>query len=178
MTLEELKYPIGKFKKPNEITDEVLRISISDISTFPERLKNEVVKLTDSQLDTRYRPEGWTIRQVVNHCADSHMNGFIRLKLALTEENPTIKPYYEARLAELSDSKTMPIAPSLKILEGLHERWTVLLNDLTKEQMKRTFLHPEHDREIRLDEAICSYAWHCNHHLAHITTLKRNKGWK
>ncbi len=178
MTSEEIKFPIGKFKKPVEITTQILLNYIKEISTFPKRIQLEVENLTDEQLDTPYRNGGWTIRQVVHHCADSHMNSLIRLKLTLTEDKPTIKPYYEDRWAELFDSKNMSIQPSLKMLEGIHERWTLLLNNLTKEQLGRTFIHPEHGREFRLDENIALYAWHCNHHLAHITSLKLRMGWK
>ncbi|AKD05320.1 YfiT family bacillithiol transferase [Pontibacter korlensis] len=177
-TLDELKYPIGLYVKPAELTNEILRQSIAEISAFPQRLRSEVEHLSEAQLNTAYRPGGWTIRQVVHHCADSHMNSLIRFKLALTEDKPTIKPYYEDRWAELADSKNMPIAPSLKMLEGIHERWTVLLNALTQEQLKRVFVHPEHGKEFSLEESIGSYAWHCNHHLAHITAAKESNGWK
>lgn len=178
MTLEQLKYPIGKFEPPANITKDILSKWIAAISSFPTRLKNEVNHLTDEQLDTQYRPEGWTIRQVIHHCADSHMNSLTRFKLALTEDQPTIKPYYEERWAELLDSKNMPIAPSLKMLEGIHERWTVLLNHLTEEQNSRIFIHPEHGKKFRIDENIGVYAWHCNHHLAHITETKKRNNWK
>ena len=178
MTIEELKFPIGRFEKPIKITLEILHNYIIDISTFPNRIKEEVKNLKDEQLDTPYRKNGWTIRQVINHCADSHMNALIRFKLTLTEEKPTIKPYYEERWAELTDSKNIPIQPALKMLEGIHERWSVLLNNFTKEQLERTFIHPEREKEIRLDENIGVYAWHCNHHLAHITSLKLRMGWK
>jgi hypothetical protein len=176
--MENLKFPIGEFVKPEIITKEILSKWISDISTFPSRLKNELHKLTDEQLDTPYRPEGWTIRQVVHHCADSHMNSLIRFKLTLTEDKPTVKPYFEDRWAELADAKKFPIESSIKIVEGVHERWTVLLNNLSENDYKRTFIHPEHGKEFRIDENIGVYAWHCSHHLAHITTLKQKKGWK
>jgi len=177
MTIEQLKYPIGKFDKPSVITEDILKEWISDISTFPKRLLREVINLTDEQLDTPYRPNGWTIRQVVHHCADSHMNSLTRLKLALTEDQPTIKPYFEERWAELLDTKNMPIQPSLKMIEGIHERWTVLLNNLTDEQYGRIFIHPEHGKTFRVDENIGVYAWHCNHHLAHITETKKRNNW-
>ncbi len=175
--MDNLKYPIGKFQKPDTLTKDIVNKFIDDIEIFPKRLKREVENLSNEQLDTPYRPDGWTIRQVVNHCADSHMNSLIRFKLALTEDKPTIKPYYEERWAELADSKNMPIEPALKMLEGIHERWTVLLRSLTETELSRIFIHPEHGKEFRLDENIGVYAWHCNHHLAHITTLKTNKGW-
>jgi uncharacterized damage-inducible protein DinB len=177
MEIEKLKFPIGKFEKPTTMTKDILTKWISDISTFPKRLLNEVVNLTDEQLDTQYRPNGWTIRQVVHHCADSHMNSLTRFKLALTEDKPTIKPYFEERWAELLDSKSMPIEPSLKMIEGIHERWTVLLNNLTDDQLERIFIHPEHGKTFRVDENIGVYAWHCNHHLAHITETKKRNNW-
>ncbi|MGD1045503.1 MAG: YfiT family bacillithiol transferase [Bacteroidota bacterium] len=178
MTIEELKYPIGKFVKPNTFTPEILSQYIHTIELFPSKLRTEVEKLTDEQLDTPYRPDGWTIRQVVHHCADSHMNSVTRFKLALTEDKPTIKPYFEDRWAELADSKSMPIEPALKILEGLHQRWVVLLKSLTKEDLEKSFIHPEHGKELRLNATLGIYAWHCNHHLAHITSLKQLRLWK
>ncbi len=171
---EQLRYPIGQFIKPDQITKDIISIWIHDIASFPERLRIEVDGLSDEQLDTPYRPEGWTIRQVIHHCADSHMNSFIRFKLALTEDHPTIKPYFEDRWADLPDSKQITVDASLKILEGLHERWVVLLNSLTEIDLSRTFYHPENRQAIRLDENIGIYAWHCNHHLAHIMEANRH----
>lgn len=177
MTIDNLKYPIGQFSKPTEMSQEILLEFIEDISSFPEKLKKEVQDLDDDQLDTPYRPGGWTIRQVVHHCADSHLNSLTRFKLALTEDNPTIRPYFEDRWAELADSKTMPIEASLKMIEGIHARWTVLLTSLTALELARTFFHPESNKQYRLDETMGIYAWHCNHHLAHITNLKNTKKW-
>lgn len=173
MTQEELKYPIGRFEQAQVLTEDTLSKCIDDIASFPARLKNEVENLNEQQLDTAYRPDGWTIRQVIHHCADSHLNSFIRLKLALTEDNPTIKPYYEERWAELADSKHCSIVPSLKMIEGLHERWLILLNNLSENDKARTFVHPEKGKSIRIDENIALYAWHCNHHLAHIKLAKK-----
>lgn len=178
MTIEEQKYPIGKFVRPEAFTSEVLSQYIRDIEVFPSRLRAEVENLTDEQLDTNYRTGGWTIRQVIHHCADSHMNSVIRFKLALTENTPTIKPYFEDRWADLVDSKSMPIEPALKILEGLHQRWVVVLKSLTKEDFEKKYIHPEHGKEVRLDATLGIYAWHCHHHLAHITTLKKLRHWK
>ncbi|MFD2033600.1 YfiT family bacillithiol transferase [Belliella marina] len=178
MEIEKLKFPIGKFDKPTTITKNIVEQWIDDISTFPARLTGEVINLTDEQLDTEYRPNGWTIRQVIHHCADSHMNSLTRLKLALTEDEPTIKPYFEERWAELVDTKNMPIQSSLKILEGVHERWTALLKNLTDENYKRVFIHPEQGMKFRVDENIGVYAWHCHHHLAHITETKKRHNWK
>jgi hypothetical protein len=174
----ELRFPIGEFKKPETITGHDLEQWLDDIETFPAAIRSEVEKLTPEQLDTPYRPGGWTIRQVVHHCADSHMNSLTRLKLALTEDKPTIKPYYEDRWAELNDSKSMPVEPALQMIVGLHSRWVGLLKSLNEEELGRTFIHPEHNREIRIDENIGLYAWHCSHHLAHIKKLKESKGWK
>ena len=178
MDIEKLKFPIGRFVKPTKITKKILKIWISDIYTFPKRLSDEVLSLTDEELDTQYRPGGWTIRQVVHHCADSHMNSLIRLKLSLTEDKPTIKPYCQELWAELSDAKNMPIQSSLKMLEGIHERWTILLNQLTINQLKRLFIHPEHGKAFSIEDNIGIYAWHCNHHLAHIIETKKRYNWK
>lgn len=177
MELEKLQYPIGKYICPDVISEEVLSEWIEDISNFPSRIKNAVNNLSDEQLDTPYREGGWSVRQVVHHCADSHINAFMRFKLTLTEKNPTIKPYIQDRWVELPDSKSAPIESSLKMLDGIHERWTILLNSLSDVDLKKTFSHPEHGREFRLDDTIGNYAWHCNHHLAHITTLKNRMNW-
>jgi hypothetical protein len=178
MNIEQLKYPIGKYERPMDFTQELLKQNISDIASFPIKLREEVQPLTNEQLDTPYRPDGWTIRQVVHHCADSHMNVLIRIKLALTEDKPVVKPYYEERWAELADTKIMPVESSLKILEGIHLHWEYLLGGLAQEQLKRTFLHPEHNREFSIEECMALYAWHCNHHLAHVTALKHARTWK
>ena len=172
MTLEQLKYPLGKFEKPETITKELLSQWIAEIAAFPAQLKAAVNHLDEEQLDNTYRPQGWTIRQVVHHCADSHMNSFIRFKLALTEEQPTIKPYREERWAELADGK-MPIDASLMLLEGLHARWGALLKSLSAEEMRRTYVHPEQGQAIPLDVTIGLYAWHGKHHLAHIRNAKQ-----
>jgi hypothetical protein len=177
-SLEEFKYPIGKYQKPEKITKQFLDESISEIELFPRRLRKAVTKLDTTQLDAPYRPGGWTVLQLVHHCADSHMNSVIRFKLALTEEKPVIKPYFEDRWAELADSKICAAEISLQLLDGLHGRWITLLRSLTEEQLEKSFIHPEHGREIQLKEVIGMYAWHCNHHLAHITSLKQRNGWE
>lgn len=175
--MDKLKFPIGKFEKPKQITSEILSKWIQNIEQFHDKLSKVVSGLTDNQLDTPYRDGGWTIRQVVHHCADSHMNSLMRFKLALTEDNPTIKPYYEDRWAELPDGKKMDLAPSLQIISGLHTRWVYLLNSFTAEELERTFVHPEHNQSVTIKENIGIYAWHCNHHLAHITQLIASKNW-
>lgn len=175
--LEQLKYPIGKFVTPTFYSKEILDEAIQTIANFPDKLKKEVEKLTIDQLETPYRPDGWTIRQVVHHCADSHMNCFIRLKWALTEDNPTIKFYYENLWAEGIDNKIMPIEPTLQFIDGLHYRLAFVMKNLTEIELEKTFIHPEHNKQFQLKEVICMYAWHCNHHLAHITELKKRMNW-
>ena len=175
--LEKLRYPIGQFEAPQVYTSEILTKAIQTIATFPERLKAEVAYLSQAQLETPYRAEGWTIRQVVHHCADSHMNCFIRIKWTLTENNPTIKFYYESLWAEGFDNKTMPIEPTLQFLEGLHYRLSFIMKSLSETDLEASYVHPEHNKEFQLKEVICLYAWHCNHHLAHITELKKRENW-
>ena len=176
--MEDLKFPVGHYIAPKEFTKEILTTAISVIEQFPGKLKKEVLSLTDEELDTPYRPEGWTVRQVVHHCADSHMNAFIRIKLALTENNPTIKPYMQALWADLADTKNLAIQPSLQILEGVHLRWAFVLKSLSNQDFNRTFVHPEKGKKLSLHESTGSYAWHCNHHLVHITELKKRKNWE
>ncbi len=151
MTVNKLKYPIGQFCKPAHISTEQRKIWIDTIAAFPDALQLAVSTLTNLQLDSSYRPKGWTVRQVVHHCADSHMNSLIRFKLALTEEQPIIKPYFEERWAELADSKPMPVGPSLLMIKGIHERWVTLLKSLTNEQCARIFVHPEHGAQFTID---------------------------
>ena len=175
--LEKSQYPIGKFIAPEFYSAEYLTAKIEEIASFPERLKKEVLHLTEEQLETPYRQDGWTIRQVIHHCADSHMNCFVRIKWALTEENPTIKFYYENLWAQLHDNLTMPIQPTLSFLEGLHFRLAYLMKNLSEVDLEKSFIHPENSTEFKIKEIIGTYAWHGNHHLAHITTLKKQKGW-
>jgi len=176
--MEELKYPIGRFTKPESITTSYLNECISTIESLPSKLREAVSSLDDVQLDTPYRPEGWTVRQVVNHCADSHMHALIRVKLALTETNPLICAYVQDLWVELADSKKMPIAPALQIIEGVHARWTVVLRSMNENDWHKTYIHPEKGRAVSIEEATANYAWHCNHHLGHILSLKKRSGWK
>lgn len=175
---ELLRYPIGKFQKPESISPGDIASHFGLLENFPGKIRKETENLSDVQLDTRYRPGGWTIRQVVHHCADSHMNAIIRFKLTLTEESPTIRPYFEDRFAELADTITLPVEPSLKILEGIHRRLVTLINSMKPDDFARHYLHPEYGTTFRLDHATALYAWHCEHHLAHITTTKQREGWK
>ncbi|WP_294245714.1 YfiT family bacillithiol transferase [uncultured Chryseobacterium sp.] len=175
--LEKKKYPVGKFEYPDKICDITLDEHIVVIRDFPGKLKSLVAGFSESQLDTQYREGGWTVRQVVNHLADSHMNSFIRFKLALTEDNPVIKPYNEAAWAELQDSANMPVKPALKSLKGVHQRWATLLKTMTNKQFERTFHHPEHQKDYSLRVSLALYVWHCHHHFAHIENLKNEKGW-
>ena len=175
--LEKLRYPIGKFITPELYSGNYLSEKITEIASFPERLKKEVIYLTEKQLNTPYREGGWSVRQVIHHCADSHMNCFIRIKWAMTEEKPTIKFYHEDRWAELHDNLTMPIQPTLSFLEGLHYRLAYLMKSLNEEDLEKTFVHPEYNNEFKIKEIIGLYAWHGNHHLAHIMELKKRKNW-
>ena len=176
--LEKLRYPIGKFNVPEIYTAEILADAIQIIASFPERLKAEVAHLSPTQLEKPYRQDGWTIRQVIHHCADSHMNCFIRLKWTLTENNPIIKFYYESLWSEGIDNKTMPIEPSLELLAGLHYRMAFLMKSLTPVALEKSYYHPQYEKTFPLKEVICSYAWHSEHHLAHITELKKRENWQ
>lgn len=171
--IDLLKYPIGKFKKPSIIHQLLIDNWIKTIESFPEKIKAETQNLSDKDLEKKYRPHGWTIVQVVNHCADSHINSFVRFKLALTEDTPTIKPYHENLWAELGDSKHFPIESSIKILEGVHTRWVYLLKNLSEQDLEKQFRHPETNELISLKTNIGIYAWHCEHHLAHIINAKK-----
>ncbi len=173
----DLRYPIGKYAPPAEITDAQRAAWIDEVAHAPDALRMAVRGLTAEQLDTPYRPGGWTVRQVVHHLPDSHLNAYTRFKLALTEEEPTIKPYAEDRWAELADTREVPIEVSLTLLEALHERWVALLRAMSAADFRRTYRHPEHGRIYRLDEVLGLYAWHGRHHTAHITTLRQQKGW-
>jgi len=171
----DLRYPIGKFERVESLTPQQRLEHIDTIAAAPAHLRAAVAGLNPQQLDTPYRPGGWTVRQVTHHVPDSHMNAFIRFKLALTEEVPTIKPYNEARWAELADAKT-PIEASLDLLEILHKRWAVLLRSMTSADWARQFRHPELGL-LTLDQNMAIYSWHGRHHVAHITALRDRQGW-
>ena len=170
------RYPIGRFDRNINITREMRSDFIKTIETLPSQLKKEVENLSPQQLDTPYRDGGWTIRQVVHHIPDSHINSYVRFKLALTEDNPQIKTYEESLWAELPDTFNTPIEISLQLLDSVHKRWAILLRSLTDEQFEKTFQHPEWGN-ITLEKTLALYAWHSKHHLAHITELKKKMGW-
>lgn len=171
------QYPIGKYQSPQSFIHSHTAELIKVIAKFPIKLREETAMLNDEQLDTPYRKGGWTIRQVVHHVADSHMNAYIRFKLTMTENNPVIKPYREERWAETQDGKTAPIWLSLNLLDALHARWIIFLDSLKKDDFLRTYHHPDQHQDIKMYEAIALYAWHCEHHLAHITGLKTKENW-
>ena len=170
------RYPIGKFEPPKEVTPALRQQAIRAIAETPAKLRAAVKGLNDAQLDTPYREGGWTVRQVIHHVADSHLNAYTRLRLALTENEPTIKPYAEGLWAELSDARSAPVEVSLALLEALHDRWMRLQRTLTGADIARTFRHPEHGVRT-LDWLLFLYAWHGPHHTAHISTLRQQKGW-
>lgn len=173
--MSDLRYPIGPFT-PRADTAEVLAAAVADIEQLPINLRHAVRGLTDARLDSPYRPGGWTVRQVVHHVADSHVNALIRLKLALTEDNPTIKPYDENAWAKLADTQ-LPIEVSLTLIDQVHTRWLAVLRALEPPQWQRTFVHPEHGKTMTLGYHAQNYGWHSRHHVAHITALRLREGW-
>jgi hypothetical protein len=175
--MEDLRFPIGPFEYQGEANDAQRAAFIEEIAATPAQLRAALAGLNDEQLATPYRAEGWTVRQVVHHLADSHINSYIRFKLALTEDTPTIKAYDEAKWAELNDACQSPLAPSLTLLESLHERWVILLRGLTKADYARAFRHPERGL-VTLDTNLAIYAWHGRHHIAHITALRKRLNWQ
>ncbi len=175
---DDLRYPVGAFQAPAVVSADDRAAFIETIAETPALLRAAVAGLDDDQLDTPYRPEGWTVRQVVHHLPDSHMNAYIRFRLSLTEDRPVIRPYYEAEWARLPDAASGPVAYSLALLEALHVRWVVLLRAMTDADFLRVYRHPEQPgRDLPLSEVLATYAWHCRHHLAHITSLRERMGW-
>src|SRR5437016_9358979 len=170
------RYPIGNFEMPRQITTALRQQAMDEIAALPAKMRAAVKGLNEAQLDTPYRADGWTVRQVLHHVPDSHLNAYMRLKLALTEDSPTIKPYEEARWAELADSRDTPIEVSLNLLESLHTRWVTLLHSLRDEDYARTFTHPDHGK-MTVDWLLQLYAWHSRHHVGHVTSLRARKGW-
>ena len=174
---DDPRYPIGRFAPPDARDESKVLGWRRDIAEAPGKLRVAVTGLDEAQLDTPYREGGWTVRQVVHHVADSHINAYCRFKLALTEDAPAIKPYFEARWAELADSRAAPIADSLAILEGLHRRWSILLESLTPADLDRTYFHPERKTTSTLWQTLALYSWHGRHHTAHIMSLRARRGW-
>jgi hypothetical protein len=167
-TLDALRLPVGKWQRPTEISARDIEQWIIEIAAFPAKLRAATEGQPDAILDTPYRPEGWTVRQVIHHVADSHANAYIRFKLTLTEDSPTpIRPYMEDRWARLPDYK-LPIEPALRLLEAIHEKWVYVMQNMQPEEWQRAYLHPEYKNTYRLEEAASSYAWHSRHHLAHV----------
>ena len=175
MTTPDLRYPVGRFSFTSA-DDRSRAESIAIIGDLPSRLRAAIAGMSDAQLDTPYRDGGWTVRQVVHHLPDSHLNAFARFKFALTEDKPTIKAYDEAKWAELPDGRTGPVASSLAFLEGLHARWTLLLRGMRGSDFARELVHPQNGA-MTLDRMLALYAWHSRHHVAHITELKKREGW-
>jgi len=173
----DLKYPVGKFDFDAPIAEADHARLIDEIAATPAALRAAVTGLSRDQLETRYRPGGWTVKQVVHHVPDSHMNAYSRFKLALTEDEPTIKPYDEAKWAELPDSQKVAAEVSLRLVEAIHERWVPLLRSMDSADFRRGFRHPDHGRVLTLQQVLGLYAWHGRHHVAHITTLKDREGW-
>lgn len=178
INLEDLKYPIGKVNIPENISETAIENWISDIEKFPSKLDNLVKNLSEEQLNTPYRKGGWSVRQTIHHCGDSHVHSYIRFKWALTENKPTIKAYYEDRWAELFDTKDGPIELSLNFIKALHAKWVYLLKGISQDDLNMVFIHPESGDSVSLKKNICIYAWHCNHHYAHIENLLIRNNWK
>jgi len=174
--MTDMRYPIGKFHFEGPTSEEQKQSYVRDIEQAPANLRAAVKGLSDQQLDTPYRPEGWTVRQVAHHVPDSHLNAYVRFKLALTEDEPTIKPYAEDRWAQLADTQTTPLEVSLTLLDSLHVRWVRLLHSLKPDDWKRTFRHPEMGL-VSLEKNLALYSWHGRHHIAHIAGLRARNGW-
>ena len=174
--MNDLRYPIVKFRYDGAPNDEQKHALLEEIAHTPKKMRLAVQGLSESKLDTEYRPGGWSVRQVIHHVPDSHLNAYIRFKLALTEDDPTIKPYAEDRWAELADTKATPVEVSLTLLDSLHDRWVRLLRSLNEEEWKRTFRHPDLG-PMTLEKTLALYAWHGKHHVAHITELRKRMSW-
>jgi len=175
--MSDARYPIGPYAPPTEFTPETIAAAIAEIGALPERLREALAGLDDDGLDTPYRDGGWTVRQVVHHLPDSHLNAYLRHKLTITEDSPTIRAYDEKAWAETIDARSGPISPSLELLDGLHPRWTAMLRALPHAAFARTFFHPEANVTMRLDWSVGMYAWHGRHHVGHILALRAARGW-
>ncbi|MGB3463826.1 MAG: putative metal-dependent hydrolase [Cyclobacteriaceae bacterium] len=177
MELEVLKYPIGQVEIPEDISQAMIDEAINRLEQLPSRYSKSLEHLDENQLNSPYRPNGWTIRQVVHHVAESHMNGFIRFKWALTEDTPSIKAYHEQLWADHTDVKDAPVAIGLHLIAALHAKWVYLMKGMTDAEWARKYFHPEADRTFMLKESLIVYDWHGKHHLAHITSLRERMGW-
>lgn len=175
--MHDERYPLGRFVPPDEVSFARCQELIAELEALPGALAAAVADLDDAQLDTPYRDGGWTVRQVVHHLADSHLNAYTRHKLAMTEHEPTIRPYAEAAWAELGDGKSGEIGVSRRILEALHERWVRFLRTLGAEDFERRFFHPASQRWFTLGQSLALYVWHGRHHVAHVTSLRAARGW-
>jgi DinB superfamily len=175
MELEKLKYPIGKFISQKTFSTYEINDRISVLEHFPKAINDLTYTLSIAELNYKYRPDGWSIKQIVHHCADSHINAFVRTKLALTEILPAIKPYNEASWANLADGNCDVILDSLLIIKGIHARWTTLLKSLSTADFEKDYYHPENNKNYKLSEVVALYAWHCKHHLAHIKNALTTK---
>lgn len=173
----DLRYPVGEFHYDGSASPTERQQRIQEIAALPQKLEAAVAGLADERLDSPYRPGGWTVRQVVHHLPDSHLNAYVRIKLALTEDTPTIRPYDQALWAELPEARTAPIRGSIELVRGLHQRWVAMLTAMTDTDWQRAYFHPEMQRKVPLDEVVAMYAWHCRHHVAHITSLRKREGW-
>ncbi len=174
--MSSLSYPVGRFERPEFLTDTQRQSAIESVAATPKRLRDAIAGLNEQQLETPYRPDGWTVRQVAHHVPDSHLNAYVRFKLALTEDNPTIKPYDEAAWAKLDDSRSTPIETSLSLLDNLHARWDNLLRAMTPSDFARTLFHPDNGT-LTLDQMLALYEWHGRHHTAHVTSLRDRNHW-
>jgi len=177
ITLEELKYPIGRYQKPGAYTPQLLKEWVAVLNILPSWMDACIENLDQHQLQTPYREGGWTVQQLVHHIADSHLNAYIRLKLALTEDNPTVKPYDENAWAKLIDTEVVPVNISVTMLHTLHRRMVAVLQHMEPAEWERTYFHPEHNRNVPLWEMVAMYAWHSEHHVAHITRLRERMNW-
>ncbi len=175
--LERLRYPVGRFTYPTTVSPTELSAHIAEIERLPQNMRDAIAGLSEAQLSTPYREGGWAVRQVVHHVPDSHMNAFVRFKLALTEDTPTIRPYDQTKWAELPDVSGTPVQVSLSLLDSLHARWLKLLQGMNSSDFSREYLHPEHGKTHRLDAVLAMYAWHSRHHVAQITGLRERQGW-
>lgn len=178
MELEQLKYPIGRFKSKGNYTPEEIKTDIQIISALPSKFINLMGGWDEDKFNTPYRPDGWTVRQLVHHVADSHINAYTRCRLAMTEENPTIKPYEEQLWAELPDAKAAPVELSLQLIRYVHLRWVLLLRSMDSKDLARTYFHPGNQKTVRLDEVIANYAWHSEHHYQHAFQLAARNNWQ